>query len=782
MTPADTSCRPYMKTDRVSTEPRCYQFGACVMDPRKRLLWRGLTLTPLTSKAFEILLVLVENRGRVVGKSEMLELVWQQTAVEDNTLTRHISTLRKALQERPEDHQYILTVPGRGYQFVGDVVELDERPADLRVDAHPIPLDVDESLEAPVPVAPAARTGGHVRRLRGPVALGVGLLAILTGTLVLATFRLRPATVARPERGLRQFTFQSGLQKSPTWSPDGRALAFISDRAGNSDLWIQPVNEPQATQITTSAANESEPDWSPDGQSLVFRSESNGGGLFVVAAKGGPIRQIANFGYKPRWSPDSKLVLFSSSGHWGGTPRFHIVNANGGEPRALPAEIFAGVSPLHVAWRPDGRAVSVWGRDAKEQWTLLTSSIDGGPAQKSSLSPDVERRFLNSGVVFERFEWDRSGMHLFFEGSARETRSLWRITVDPRTLAWIGGPERLTSGTTADEDLAVSPDATRVAFAASSRRTRLWAFPFDPIAGTITGAGQPVTSGGAGEQDADTPDDGSKLVYRAMRGGRQEVWERTVADGRERLLVSSGEWTLTRPRWSADGTHLAYLRRRANASGLSLDAAVAVFAVDRGQERLLTRPGNDALVPSDWSSDGRTLLGGCYQQASRRVGTCLLDVRESNQPNATMRVLAVDPGRHFYEQRFSPDQRWISFISVSATDAGVSTVCVMPAAGGPWRAVTDGREYDDKPHWAPDGRTLYFVSHRDGALNVWGRRFDAAQGTPIGAPFQVTTFSGPRQMISPSLSKMQIALTADRLFLPITETQSEVWILDNVDR
>ena len=147
-----------------------------------------------------------------------------------------------------------------------------------------------------------------------------------------------------------------------------------------------------------------------------------------------------------------------------------------------------------------------------------------------------------------------------------------------------------------------------------------------------------------------------------------------------------------------------------------------------------------------------------------------------------MWVLAADPGRHFYEQRFSPDQRWISFVTVSANDAGVSTVCVMPASGGSYQAVTDGREYDDKPHWAPDGRTLYFVSPRDGALNVWGRRFDATTGTAVGAPFQVTAFSGPRQMISAWLSQMQIALTADRLFLPITETQSELWILDNVDR
>ena len=162
------------------------------------------------------------------------------------------------------------------------------------------------------------------------------------------------------------------------------------------------------------------------------------------------------------------------------------------------------------------------------------------------------------------------------------------------------------------------------------------------------------------------------------------MWERTVADGRERLLVSSGEWLFTRPRWSSDGTHLAYLRRRAGARGTSLDAAVAVFVVDRGQERLLTHPGKDALVPSDWSPDGKMLLGGCPQGASRRVGTCLLDVRDSNVPDAAVRVLAADPSRHFYEQRFSPNQRWISFIAVSATDAAFrqSASCQQLAVRG----------------------------------------------------------------------------------------------------
>jgi Tol biopolymer transport system component len=112
-------------------------------------------------------------------------------------------------------------------------------------------------------------------------------------------------------------------------------------------------------------------------------------------------------------------------------------------------------------------------------------------------------------------------------------------------------------------------------------------------------------------------------------------------------------------------------------------------------------------------------------------------------------VIVSDRNHNLFEHRFSPDQRWISFIAVNASDAGVSTIHTTPAAGGRWQAVTDGSTYDDKPHWSPDGRILYFVSHRDGVLNVWGRRIDTATGMAIGPIFQVTSFNSPRQMISP---------------------------------
>lgn len=97
-----------------------YEFGPFSIDPEERHLLRDGQPVRLTPKAFETLLVLVENRGRIIEKEELMKRVWPDAFVEEGGLTRNISTLRKAL-DKNTSQQYIQTIPRRGYRFMARV-------------------------------------------------------------------------------------------------------------------------------------------------------------------------------------------------------------------------------------------------------------------------------------------------------------------------------------------------------------------------------------------------------------------------------------------------------------------------------------------------------------------------------------------------------------------------------------------------------------------------------------------------------------------------------------
>src|SRR6185369_5066841 len=91
---------------------------------RRRLLKEGKPVA-LNSKTFDLLLVLVGRRGEILSKDELLEIVWEGQFVEEGNLPVHISTLRKILGEKKDEHQFIITFPGRGYSFVAELKEED---------------------------------------------------------------------------------------------------------------------------------------------------------------------------------------------------------------------------------------------------------------------------------------------------------------------------------------------------------------------------------------------------------------------------------------------------------------------------------------------------------------------------------------------------------------------------------------------------------------------------------------------------------------------------------
>ena len=156
-----------------------YEFGPFRLDPSQGLLVEGTRKVPLTPKAYQTLLALVENHGRIITKDELLQRVWPDAFVEEATLAQNVFTLRKQLCDDREGAIYIETVPRRGYRFVAEV---------RRVDTAPTP-----------PVAEPLRSARH--KILYGIVLGCVLAGVLAGwywTRLRSTSRLS-VTESRPK-------------------------------------------------------------------------------------------------------------------------------------------------------------------------------------------------------------------------------------------------------------------------------------------------------------------------------------------------------------------------------------------------------------------------------------------------------------------------------------------------------------------------------------------------------------------------------------------------------
>ena len=112
---------------------RGYRFAGFSFDlAKRRLSGPDGAVIPLAGRAHDVLAYLVEHRDRVVGKDELIKAVWPNSIVEDNNLNQAISTVRRAIGDSRETPTFIVTVAGRGYQFIGDVIPLAESAAEPR--------------------------------------------------------------------------------------------------------------------------------------------------------------------------------------------------------------------------------------------------------------------------------------------------------------------------------------------------------------------------------------------------------------------------------------------------------------------------------------------------------------------------------------------------------------------------------------------------------------------------------------------------------------------------
>jgi tricorn protease-like protein len=138
------------------------------------------------------------------------------------------------------------------------------------------------------------------------------------------------------------------------------------------------------------------------------------------------------------------------------------------------------------------------------------------------------------------------------------------------------------------------------------------------------------------------------------------------------------------------------------------------------------------------------------------------------------------PDCDFWQEKFSPDGKWIVVEAVCDSPLGFrSAIYLVPSDGGTMIPVTDGKHWDDKPRWSPNGRSIYFVSDRNGYLNVFGVPVHEKQ---IGDVFEVTHFDDPTKHIPNLVPMIGFSVAGNRLLVTLSQRSGSLWVLDGVDR
>ena len=228
---------------------------------------------------------------------------------------------------------------------------------------------------------------GAAKRWRLLGGIGVVIILLLIGTYFVQRFRtaVRAPSVTVQALPISQWTTDPGVSIGPTFSHDGKLVAYASDRdgPGNFAIWLRPYRSGAPRRLTKEEFNATDPDFSPDDSQIVYHSDREGGGIYIMPVSGtAQTTLLAKGGMRPRFSPDGKWIAYyavSSDGMAApfGAGRLYIVPSEGGAPKQLRPDFPYARYPV---WRPDSQLVLFEGADGRGARDWWVTPIDGGNA------------------------------------------------------------------------------------------------------------------------------------------------------------------------------------------------------------------------------------------------------------------------------------------------------------------------------------------------------------------------------------------------------------------
>jgi serine/threonine protein kinase len=630
-----------------------------------------------------------------------------------------VSTLAAILREEPKPAAQVSeTLPPDIEQVLARCLRKDpqrrwQNMSDLKVVLQDLKED-SESGKLRAPQAAVSRP-----RKRPLVWIGLGSLAIAAAILL---WIFLPRKTGPPEFEITRLTFDSGLTWFPAFSPDGKMIAYASDRSGegNLDIWVQQLAGGTPLRLTTDPADDSFPCFSPDGSRIVFHSEREGGGIYEVGTLGGTERRIAASGVNPRYSPDGAWIscIRVPASLDTRLTKMLLIPAQGGTPVPFQPE-FGIVGLPEVSspvWSPDGKYLIFNGQRADDPTSLdwWVAPVSGGQAVRT----DAHSNLSIPPVWQCPYSWADSYVY-FAMGNTVEGVNLSRVDIDKKSWKVNGPAERITSGPGMQFCASVLRDG-RLVYNNLIWITSILTLEAKPDQGLTIGEPVALAEDAMAKFSPSLSRDGSKLAYSAFGGiqkPRSELRLRDLLTGEEKAFPMSTAQINLNPRISADGAFISYQR--------SIDGKTRAFIM-AGQDTGGREVCEGCTILGFYSDPNFTLI----KESGGRVA-------RYNIASGEKTLLLESGSGQIMEPALSPDERWLAFV-LGRPDGRVA-MCLAPLDGKgtptmekDWIVLFEQDRFLGSPAWSADGSHLFFVSELGGPCSVWVQKLEPRSKNPVG--------------------------------------------------
>jgi Tol biopolymer transport system component/DNA-binding winged helix-turn-helix (wHTH) protein len=736
-------------------KPQIYQFDNLQVNRRAFKVLKDGSPLPLEPKAFEVLVFLIDHRGRLVEKNELLDAVWKEAFVTTNALTRVIAHLRKTLGDDAKVAKYIETVPTRGYRFIAEVEIKD----DLAVVKNAYPGNESETFPghedaggAGTEILTRERVTDRSTSIRQQIDVK-SLALICTGILLALMIGLHLKSQTRSDFAERsgltkttQITTTPGLDLFPAFSPDGGVLAYCSLRNGNFEIFVRQLAPGgREIQITSDGAQNLQPAWSPDGKMIAYHSR-NRHGIWVVPALGGLARQLTDFGAEPSWSRDGECIAFQSDAPddlgqaaFGAMPpsTIWVVPSRGGTPQQI----------TKVGKPPGGHGVPIWSPDGK-RIVFVTHDIGLSEIWSTSANGgDLKRLRRGPGNFFDP-ACSADGKYLFFSTASGNFR-LWMLRLSLDGLPAGDPVEIANTGNSLARHLTVSPDGKRLAYSSLTMINNIGSVMISPKSSEATATPTFLT------QDTNyrkntilfSPDE-KTIAYNVWRMGAEgEVWLMDADGGNPRQLTAEPAALLG---WLPQGNQALLISKgspRPRMLNVDVNSGKQMKVADYNTEVRMGR----------LSPDGRQVAFNSRASGTINVWTVFLDGGEPKQLTFDEELMGF--------ACWSPDSQFLAFEMKRGDDCHIA---IIPRDGGPHTQLTFDRGQSWPGDWSPDGDKIAFAGLRNGRWNIWW----ISRSTKIQK--QVTNYTKPNIYVRyPAWSPR-----GNQIVYEYAETTGNIWMTE----